>query len=71
MLDLDVGTGRRVPGRAHSLVRDGCDAPAVIRQAARMLAYTSFWLGIGAVQEAAALTNTAIGPLRNAKKNCQ
>ena len=29
-LDLDVGTGRRLPGRAHSLVRDGGGAPAVI-----------------------------------------
>ena len=29
-LDLDVGTGRRLPDRAHSLVRDGGDAPAVI-----------------------------------------
>src|SRR5262245_21603993 len=30
MLELDVGTGRRVPGRAHSLVRDGGGAPVVI-----------------------------------------
>jgi hypothetical protein len=30
VLELDVGTGRRVPGRAHSLVRDGGGAPAVI-----------------------------------------
>ena len=29
-LDLDVGTGRRVPGRAHSPVRDGGVASAVI-----------------------------------------
>ena len=30
MVELDVGTGRRVPGRAHSPVRDGGGAPAVI-----------------------------------------
>jgi hypothetical protein len=29
-VDLDVGTGRHLPGRAHSLVRDGGAAPAVI-----------------------------------------
>ena len=29
-LDLDVGTGRRVPGRAHSPVRDGGVASAII-----------------------------------------
>jgi hypothetical protein len=28
-LDLDVGTGRRLPGRAHPLVRDGGCAPSV------------------------------------------
>jgi hypothetical protein len=30
MLDLDVGAGRRVLGRAHSLVRDGGGTPDVI-----------------------------------------
>jgi hypothetical protein len=30
MLELDVGTGRRVLGRAHSLVRDGGGAAAVL-----------------------------------------
>jgi len=29
-LDRDVGIGRRLPSRAHSLVRDGGGAPAVI-----------------------------------------
>src|SRR5262249_14983754 len=29
ILDLDVGAGRHVPGCAHSVVRDGGDAPAI------------------------------------------